>query len=102
MKTGLPLKQFLQSGDKCRLLVPNQTDFEKTVIFLNKSFNGNYLLQNTENKQEIIVCQDDTQFLVLPTENQLKHLIDVCLDLGWKDLFQEFSNQLLVGDFNKS
>lgn len=100
MRTGLPEKKHLQSGDKCRILIPENKYSGTIAIFLNKSLNGNFLFKSWENQNEIIVCHDETQFAVLPTESQLKAAIDLCLDLGWKDMFKDFSNQLLEGEYN--
>lgn len=92
---------YLQSGERCKLRLPGQRDQGKIVLFLNKSLNGKYLFQAEDNEREIFVCHDDSQFVVLPTKEQIKSAIDLCLDLGWKELFDELSEDLLHGNYNQ-
>ncbi|KGX91885.1 hypothetical protein [Pontibacillus marinus] len=98
MKRLLDETEVLKIGTKCRLVHPkNRKNAGAIMVFKGKTKDGFYLFYYNN---EAIVCYSDTEFIILPTLEELQEVINLTLDLGCKDLFVEYTDQLNNQNYN--
>ncbi|WLR52007.1 hypothetical protein LC040_03590 [Bacillus tianshenii] len=90
----------LKTGTKCRIMNPKKQDVGEIVLYLRRNQYGHYLFKKSFEDKRHIICYSDTDFEILPSEQELRDLIDLSLDLGSSSLFEAYTEQLCSGQHN--
>ncbi|OEH93800.1 hypothetical protein [Bacillus solimangrovi] len=90
----------MKSGTLCKILNPKKKDVGEVVLFLRRNQYGHYLFKKSIDDKRHIICYSDVDFQIIPTEQELRDLIDLSLDLGSSSLFDQYTEQLRYGQYN--